>query len=200
MITQSVTFTRTATVDEVTGDVTYGAWTAVDNPEFKAFNVPDYPGYKAIIKGSVAAKTVTPDTSDETTTITYQLDQNQPNDKPDHGKGNPGHNDHGKDNPGQNDHGHNNHNQGKTDNHGGSQNAKTPANGRTNSQDNGSSSANGSASLNGNATAAGQADKAKQASLPQTGRSQSAAAAAGLAVTGLAALLGLGGRKKNKIN
>ncbi|WP_242050950.1 mucin-binding protein [Weissella confusa] len=45
--TQIVTYTRTATVDTVTGEVTYGPWTAPDGSHVPDVAVPGMPGYVA---------------------------------------------------------------------------------------------------------------------------------------------------------
>ena len=45
--TQIVTYTRTATVDTVTGEVTYGPWTAEDGSHVPDVAVPGMPGYVA---------------------------------------------------------------------------------------------------------------------------------------------------------
>ena len=45
--TQIVTYTRTATVDTVTGEVTYGPWTAEDGSRVPDVAVPGMPGYVA---------------------------------------------------------------------------------------------------------------------------------------------------------
>ena len=68
-VTQNVIFTRTATIDEVSGTVTYGAWTT-DTGTFAAVTSPSVTGYTAD-KTSVAAATVTEDAPDSTVTVTY---------------------------------------------------------------------------------------------------------------------------------
>ena len=68
---QTVTFTRTATVDEVNGKVTYGDWSENGKHQFNEVTVPSYAGYEAKVTGSTAAETVTPDSGDQTVTITY---------------------------------------------------------------------------------------------------------------------------------
>ena len=66
---QTVTFTRNAIVDEVTGNVTYGSWSENGKHEFVSVNVPTVPGYTAT--GDVPSLTVTPDSKDTTVTIGY---------------------------------------------------------------------------------------------------------------------------------
>src|SRR5699024_6388289 len=56
---QTVTFIRNATVDEVTGNVTYGSWSENGKHTFATVNVPTVPGYTAT--GDVSSLTVTPD-------------------------------------------------------------------------------------------------------------------------------------------
>ena len=68
---QTVTFTRTATVDEVNGNVTYGDWSENGKHQFGEVTVPSYAGYEAKVTGSTAAETVNPDSNDQTVTITY---------------------------------------------------------------------------------------------------------------------------------
>ena len=66
---QTVTFTRNATVDEVTGKVTYGSWSENGKHEFATVDVPSIPGYTAT--GDVPSLTVTPDSKDTNVTINY---------------------------------------------------------------------------------------------------------------------------------
>ena len=66
---QTVTFTRNATVDEVTGNVTYGSWSENGKHEFATVDVPTVPGYTA--NGNVPSLTVTPNSKDTTVTINY---------------------------------------------------------------------------------------------------------------------------------
>ena len=66
---QTVTFTRNATVDEVTGNVTYGSWSENGKHEFATVNVPNVSGYTAT--GDVPSLTVTPDSKDINVTINY---------------------------------------------------------------------------------------------------------------------------------
>ena len=65
--TQKVQLTRTANVDEVTGEVTYGKWTT---GEWANYNVPTVPGYTAS-QSDVPATKVTDSTKDQTVTVTY---------------------------------------------------------------------------------------------------------------------------------
>lgn len=65
--TQTVHLTRTATVDEVSGTVTYGKWTT---GEWQTFNVPAVAGYTPR-QANVAKTMVTDTTKDQTVKITY---------------------------------------------------------------------------------------------------------------------------------
>ncbi|MBJ7621154.1 transposase, partial [Weissella confusa] len=71
----TVSFSRTATVDAVTGKfIAYGEWTADDNDTtFDAVKSPVIAGYTA--SGDVAAVTgLTADSKDDTETVTYTAD------------------------------------------------------------------------------------------------------------------------------
>ncbi|EGL98306.1 YSIRK signal domain/LPXTG anchor domain surface protein [Ligilactobacillus salivarius] len=70
---QTVTFTRNATVDEVTGNVTYGSWSENGKHEFVTVNVPTVAGYTA--DGDVPSLNVTPDSKDTTVTINYTANE-----------------------------------------------------------------------------------------------------------------------------
>ncbi|MBB1079593.1 KxYKxGKxW signal peptide domain-containing protein [Limosilactobacillus sp. STM2_1] len=70
-VVQTVSFTRTATFDEVTGKATYSSWVAAAKPEWPMYDVPAVEGYTAS-QQSVAAETVTPQTGDQTITISYK--------------------------------------------------------------------------------------------------------------------------------
>ena len=67
--TQTVTFTRGATVDEVTNKVTYDDWSENGKHTFDKVDVPTVPGYTA--SGEVPKVEVTPDTQSSTVNITY---------------------------------------------------------------------------------------------------------------------------------
>lgn len=67
-ITQKAEFTRSATVDEVTGEVTYGPWSK--NVVLGSADVPNIPGYTP--STSVPEITVTPNDQDMTINITYK--------------------------------------------------------------------------------------------------------------------------------
>ena len=67
-ITQKAEFTRSATVDEVTGEVTYGPWSK--NVVLESVDVPNIPGY--VPSASVPEITVTPNDHDMTINITYK--------------------------------------------------------------------------------------------------------------------------------
>ena len=74
---QTVTFTRSATVDEVTGNVTYGSWSENGKHEFATVNVPTVAGYTA--DGDVPSLTVTPDSKDTSVTIGYTANEQTTN-------------------------------------------------------------------------------------------------------------------------
>ena len=65
--TQTVHLTRTATVDEVTGDITYGDWST---GSFDSYDVPVIEGYTAS-QSKVDTATVTSDTQNSEVNITY---------------------------------------------------------------------------------------------------------------------------------
>lgn len=68
--TQTVTFTRTATVDEETGTVTsYGDWSENGTHTFNGVTVPTVAGYTA--SGTVDPVTVTPNSTSSTVNISY---------------------------------------------------------------------------------------------------------------------------------
>ena len=71
-ITQTATFTRNATVDEVTRKVTYGEWN-VASQKLSQFDAPVINGYVPNIK-FVPEITVNPDSKDTTVEIYYQVD------------------------------------------------------------------------------------------------------------------------------
>ena len=66
-VKQTVHLTRTADVDEVTGEVTYGKWTT---GEWSNYDVPTVPGYTPS-QSEVPTTKVTDDTKDQTVTVTY---------------------------------------------------------------------------------------------------------------------------------
>ena len=68
-ITQKAEFTRNATVDEVTGEVTYGPWSE-KSIVLESVDVPDIPGYTP--SATVPEITVTPDDGDIVINITYK--------------------------------------------------------------------------------------------------------------------------------
>ena len=67
-ITQKAEFTRSATVDEVTGEVTYGPWSK--NIVLESVDVPNISG--CVPSASVPEITVTPNDQDMTINITYK--------------------------------------------------------------------------------------------------------------------------------
>ncbi|MBB1124587.1 MBG domain-containing protein [Limosilactobacillus albertensis] len=68
-ITQAVSFTRTATFDEVTGEISYSDWTSAQSAEWSAYTAPEVAGYTA--SQAVTAQPVTPTTKNETVNISY---------------------------------------------------------------------------------------------------------------------------------
>ncbi|CAK1231212.1 mucin-binding protein [Fructobacillus cardui] len=66
-----ITFTRTVSTDAVTGEKTYGAWTA--DQSFAAVTSPTLKGYTAD-QTSIAAQNVTPDSNDLVYTVKYTKD------------------------------------------------------------------------------------------------------------------------------
>ncbi|TDM89855.1 hypothetical protein CEE92_12135 [Lactobacillus crispatus] len=66
---QTVTFTRDATVDEVTGKVTYGTWSENGKHIFDEVNVPYITGYRA--SEEVPEVTVIPDSESTKVNVTY---------------------------------------------------------------------------------------------------------------------------------
>lgn len=72
-VVQTVHFTRTATKNEATGDVTYGDWTAQGSDQFDAFNAPDIHGYHPTSSALVVTG-VKADGSYDDVTITYAPD------------------------------------------------------------------------------------------------------------------------------
>ena len=68
-VTDQVIFNRNATIDLVTGKVTYTNWTS-DNNTFTAKKSPVIDGYYTS-QGTVAAQTVTADTDDQTVNVVY---------------------------------------------------------------------------------------------------------------------------------
>ena len=66
---QTVTFTRGATVDEVTNKVTYDDWSENGKHTFDKVDVPTVPGYTA--SGEVPSIVVTPETQSSKVDITY---------------------------------------------------------------------------------------------------------------------------------
>ncbi|HFI0447614.1 TPA: Rib/alpha-like domain-containing protein, partial [Streptococcus suis] len=72
-VTQTVTFTRTATVDMVTGQVTYADWTT-DNASLAQVDSPVIDGYTPNLS-SIPAMTVDPNQSDIHTVVIYNADQ-----------------------------------------------------------------------------------------------------------------------------
>ncbi|ETY73974.1 mucus-binding protein [Lactiplantibacillus fabifermentans T30PCM01] len=78
-VTQTVTFERTAVVDNVTGQVTYGAWTVAGSETptgtYAQVTSPKVTGYTATT--AVAAQSVTGNDADTQVTVAYQADAEQ---------------------------------------------------------------------------------------------------------------------------
>ena len=73
--TVTLTFHRDATKDDVTGKVTYGAWTPVDGTNFPAVDSPAITGYTPSQSVVNAINNVSEATPDYTTTVTYTPNQ-----------------------------------------------------------------------------------------------------------------------------
>lgn len=71
VVVQSVHFMRAASVDEVTGQITYSDWMASGSDEFAKFDAPVIKGYIATPK-SIPAQKATLDFKDPHLTITYK--------------------------------------------------------------------------------------------------------------------------------
>lgn len=71
---QSVKFTRSATKDMVTGQITYGAWSNGGKQTLDAINLPNIPGYSPDAK--IDSIIVTPDTKPIATTINFVATDN----------------------------------------------------------------------------------------------------------------------------
>ncbi|WP_202987247.1 mucin-binding protein, partial [Ligilactobacillus araffinosus] len=70
--TTTITFTRPATKDLVTGNVTYGSWTnETGTDEFPSVQSPQIPGYTASPSQSTAITGITANSSDNNQTVTY---------------------------------------------------------------------------------------------------------------------------------
>ena len=70
-ITQTVTVHRSATVDEVTGEVTYSDWSTAEWPEV---TIPNVPGYTPSTQ-TIPAQTVTNKIKNTTVTVNYTADE-----------------------------------------------------------------------------------------------------------------------------
>ena len=68
-VIQTVNFTRTATFDEVTGEITYSNWKSEGKSEWPAYVAPEVAGYTA--SQEVGAQEITAETKDETVDISY---------------------------------------------------------------------------------------------------------------------------------
>ena len=159
-IKQTITFTRHATVDEVTNAVVYSAWNEQSHT-FDVVDVPTIDGWTASVE-QVDGTIVMPDSEDEQVTVAYTVNPTAPKSE-----------DKSADTPGQSE----------------------AANGSANTVFNESTTIQENDKTDSQAKANSQA---KTDELPQTGNEQTnLQALAGLAMTGLAAMLGLG-RKKRK--
>lgn len=69
---QTVTFTRSTTTDNVTKEVTYGAWSENGKHEFGEVTIPAVKGYKPS-RDKVEKAIVTPDTKSSTITVNYSV-------------------------------------------------------------------------------------------------------------------------------
>ena len=69
--TQTLNFTRTVTIDEVSGDKTYGAWTPETTDSFSKVDSPTVPGYTADKPTINAVTGVTADDDDYVFNVTY---------------------------------------------------------------------------------------------------------------------------------
>ncbi|KOY74666.1 putative mucus binding protein [Apilactobacillus kunkeei DSM 12361 = ATCC 700308] len=78
--TQTVTFTRYATVDEVTGEVVYGNWTSKES-SWKSFNTPLVSGYKLVDgkQSIINSVNLSPDSIDEKIDVVYKKDEHKNN-------------------------------------------------------------------------------------------------------------------------
>ena len=76
IITQAVTFTRTATFDAVTGKATYSAWQVDGSNEWPAYTAPEINGYTAS-QVSIPAEIVIPSDKNQSIEIEYTKN-NQP--------------------------------------------------------------------------------------------------------------------------
>lgn len=72
-VTQAAKLTRTADVDEVTGEVKYSDWST---GQWDKYDVPTVPGYTAS-QSNVAQQVVTDTTKDQTVNITYTANEHQ---------------------------------------------------------------------------------------------------------------------------
>ena len=70
-VAQPITFTRTVSTDAVTGEKTYGAWSAAQ--QFAAVDSPAIKGYTPD-QGQIGTQTVTGDSSDLEFTVVYKAD------------------------------------------------------------------------------------------------------------------------------
>lgn len=72
LTTQTVHFTRTASIDRVTGKVTYGAWTVDGADKWAAYPVDNVEGYQQVVTGGTLAETtVSSDMSNQDVEVTY---------------------------------------------------------------------------------------------------------------------------------
>ena len=72
-----ITFTRTVTTDEVTGQQTFGDWTTTDQTTFPAVQSPKLTGYTASPTSSTAVTGITADSPDNVQTVVYVANKEQ---------------------------------------------------------------------------------------------------------------------------
>ncbi|WP_156807236.1 mucin-binding protein, partial [Streptococcus sp. S784/96/1] len=69
--TQTVNFTRTVSINDVTGEKTYGSW-ETEQAVWETVNTPVLENYTTT-QTEIAEKTVSPDSADSVETVTYSL-------------------------------------------------------------------------------------------------------------------------------
>lgn len=72
--TNTLDFTRTVTTDNVTGEKTYGEWTATNSDSFAAVDSPEITGYTPD-QDEIAVLTVTAESDDINETVTYTANE-----------------------------------------------------------------------------------------------------------------------------
>ena len=74
-VTQTITFTRSATVNEVTGQVTYTDWQPSDNDDYNAVESPAVKGYTPTQKTVEAENNVSVNSTDQVVNVVYTADK-----------------------------------------------------------------------------------------------------------------------------